>query len=142
MKQTNPEDRKKLLTGYLICAGILIAGIIGMMFYRQVFVQTDTKTIFGLLSDSFFVPGIIMAGVGGLSKLSALGAYDTFGYLFSRFSLHNFWVTGAKRKKYDSLYEYKQEKDKKGRSWLPYALWTGLGTCALSLILLIIYLVI
>jgi len=142
MSKINPEEKRKYLIGYIICGAVLIAGIVAMLFVRQVFSQTDTKGIMSALSDSFLVPGVVMAGVGGLSKLASLGAYDSIGYLFSRFSLHTFWVTGAKRKKYDSLYEYKQEKDKKGRSWLPYALWTGLCSCGISIIFLIIYLTI
>ncbi|MCR5456606.1 MAG: DUF3899 domain-containing protein [Clostridiales bacterium] len=140
MSKINPEEKRKYIIGYIICGSILIAGIVSMLFIRQVFSQTDTKSVISALSDSFLVPGVLLMGVGGLSKLAALGAYDTIGYLFSRFSFHSFWVTGAKKKKYDSLYDYKQEKDQKGRSWLPYALWTGVGSCMVSVILLIIYL--
>lgn len=140
MSKINQEDKPKHIIGYIIYGAVLIAGIVSMLFVRQVFSQTDTKEVMSALSDSFLVPGIVMAGVGGLSKLASLGAYDSIGYLFSRFSSHNFWVTGAKRKKYDSLYEYKQEKEKKGRKWLPYALWTGLCSCGISIIFLILYL--
>jgi hypothetical protein len=140
MSKIKPEDKSKLMIGYIVSGVVLLAGIIAMLFYKQVFTQTEAKNVFGALSDSFFVPGVIFVGIGGLSKLSTFGAYDTFGYLFSRFSFHNFWVTGAKRKKYDSLYDYKQEKDKKGRSWLPYVFWTGVVSCGISIVLLIIYL--
>ena len=140
-EKKNVISKKDLRTGYIISIIIIVLAIVGMLFYKQVFTQPDAKSVFSALSDSFFVPGVVFAGVGGLSKLATYGAYDTFGYLFSRFSLHNIWVTGAKRKKYDSLYEYKQAKDEKGRKWLPYVLWTGVGSIGISIILLVIYLV-
>ena len=141
MSNLKKIEKPQLIKAYIISIIILCAGIVGMLFWKQVFSLTEVKSIFGVLSDAFFVPGIIFVGIGGISRLAAAGAYDTIGYLFSRLALHSLWVTGAKRKKYDSLYEYKVAKDEKGRSWLPYLLWSGVVSCGISIILLVIYLV-
>lgn len=142
MNEMNDRENtsgKKTKVGYIVSIVICLAAAIGMMFWKSIFTQPDAKSVFGVLSDAFFVPGAIMVGVGGLSRLGAAGAYDSIGYLFSRFSLHTVWVTGARRKKYDSLLEYKQSREEKGRRWLPYVLWTGLCAVGISVIALIIY---
>ena len=136
------QDNKKNKIAYLISILVLLACVVGMLFWENVFSKENAKEILGSLSNVFFVPGVVFAGVGGLSKLGALGAYDTIGYMFSRFSFHNIWITNAKKQKYDSLYEYKVAKDTKGRKWFPFILWPGLASIALSVILIIVYLVI
>ena len=137
----NTSGKKSTMVGYIVSISICVAAVVAVMIWKGVFTQPDAKSVFGVLSDAFFIPGVIFAGVGGLSRLGAWGAYDTFGYIFSRFSFHNIWVTGARRKKYDSLYDYKQKKNEKGRRWLPYVLWTGLGALVVSIVLLVMYLI-
>ncbi|MBQ9510302.1 MAG: DUF3899 domain-containing protein [Clostridia bacterium] len=141
MNSNTYSDRKKTRIGYIISISICAAAAVAILFWKKIFSLDETKEIFGVLSDAFFVPGALMVCVGGLSRLGAAGAYDSFGYLFSRFALHNIWVTGKRREKYDSLYEYKQAKDEKGRHWLPYVLWTGVGATAISVVLTVFYLV-
>lgn len=136
----NTSGKSKKI-GFIVSISLCVAAVVAVMIWKGVFAQPDAKGVFGVLSDAFFIPGVIFAGVGGLSRLGALGAYDTFGYLFSRFSSHNLWVTGARRKKYDSLYDYKQKKDEKGRRWLPHVLWTGIGALVVSIVLLVVYLI-
>ena len=144
MNETGDRDNKSgkiNKIGYAVSIALCVAAAFAVMMIKDVFSLTDAKSVFGVISDAFFVPGAILAGIGGLSRLGAAGAYDTFGYLFSRFAFHNIWVTGARRKKYDSLYDYKQKKDEKGRRWLPYALWTGVGAIGVSVLAIILYLV-
>ena len=142
-EQRDRENKggKGLKIGYAVSIALCAAIAVAVMFWKEVFSLSDAKSVFGALSDAFLIPGVLFAGVGGLSRLGAAGAYDSFGYLFSRFALHNIWVTGARRKKYDSLYEYKQKKDEKGRRWLPYVLWTGVGALGVSIVLLVVYLI-
>lgn len=144
MNETNGRENKsgkEMRIGYIVSITLCVAAVIAVVFWKEVFSLKDAKSVFGALSDAFLIPGALFAGVGGLSRLGAAGAYDSFGYLFSRFALHNIWVTGSRRKKYDSLYEYKQKKDEKGRRWLPYVLWTGVGALAISVVMLIVYLI-
>lgn len=140
IKEIDDKKKKELVIGYIVTISLTIILVIIMMVIKGGFKADSTKEFFHLLSDSFFVPGVLIAGVGGLSFLASLGAYDSFGYFFSRFSLHNLFFTNPKKDKYDSLYDYKKKKEEKGRHWLPYALWTGLGAIGVSILLVVIYL--
>ncbi len=132
-----PEKQLKLKK-YIRWGVILLAFIAAMFFFESPFAEETPKDTVGAISNCFFVPGVFFAGIGGLSYISFLGGYDSFGYAFSNFSLHNIFYK-TPRKKYDSFYEYKIKKDKKGRSWLPEMLFTGLGSLGISLIIFIIY---
>ena len=98
--------------------------------------ETPVELI-GILCDCFTVPGVIFLGIGALTWVAHQGGFDSFGYMFSNFSLHNLWVTKQK-KKYETFYDYKQAKDEKGRPWLTH--FAVLGACSLGigLILLVI----
>lgn len=119
---------------------ILAAAIAVCVFIEKPHEQETAKEAIGKICNCFTVPGVVFAGVGGLSYISHLGGYDSFGYTFSNFSLHNIWVTKS-RKKYDSFYDYKQKKDAKGRKWLPHVLQLGIASLAVGAVLLVIYLI-
>ena len=135
------EARKKktqLVIKYAITAAVLLTCVVLCMFWEEVFSKDNAKDVFGGLCNSFTVPGVVFAGVGAISYLSTLGAYDGIGYAFSNFSLHNIFVT-RQPKKYKTLYEYKTAKDEKGRVWWPHLLIVGTASLLISLLLLIVY---
>ena len=131
------QKQKKLVQG-LVYGGILIAAILIFASIEGIFSLRDPKEILGVLSDACFVPGVLFTGVGAFSWISSKGGYDAFGYAFSNFSLHNLFPT-KQPKKYKSLYDYKQEKDEKGRKWLPELLIIGLISLALGSLFLVLY---
>ena len=104
--------------------------------------QENIKEFFGALSNCFVVPAALLGGIGGLSLMAKLGAYDGLSYAFRNFGIHNLIGGNPKAKRAQSFYEYKQEKEEKGRKWLPQCLYVGLGLLAVSIILSIVYLVI
>ena len=124
----------------LVWAGVLVVTIFLFAMFEDVFSLTEPKEIFGALSDACFVPGVLFAGVGVFTWISSKGGYDAFGYAFSNFSLHNLFPT-KQPKKYATLYEYKKEKDEKGRQWLPQALLAGVAAILLGTIFLVLYLI-
>ncbi len=131
------QKQKKLVQG-LVYGGILIAAILIFASIEGIFSLRDPKEILGVLSDACFVPGVLFTGVGAFSWISSKGGYDAFGYAFSNFSLHNLFPT-KQPKKYKSLYDYKQEKDEKGRKWLPELLIIGLISLVLGSLFLVLY---
>ena len=131
------QKQKKLVQG-LVYGGILIAAILIFASIEGIFSLRDPKEILGVLSDACFVPGVLFTGVGAFSWISSKGGYDAFGYAFSSFSLHNLFPT-KQPKKYKSLYDYKQEKDEKGRKWLPELLIIGLISLVLGALFLVLY---
>ena len=123
---------------YVLYGGATLVCALIMAWARGAF-SADRQTAFGLLSDGFMVSGLILAGVGGLGYAASKGAYDAFGYAFSRFSLHSLFTTRQTYRIPESFYEYKCQKDENRRPWSPAALITGLCALAISGLCLIGY---
>lgn len=122
-------------TGWMVSGAILLALTVALMFAEQVFASSGIKEVFERLSNVFFVAGLLYAGVGGLSWVGAMGGFDSIAYIFKNFALHSLIPT-KQPKKYKSYYDYKAEKDEKGRRWLPHFLILGGGMIIVSVILL------
>lgn len=135
------EEKKQRIAKIIKWAIIWLAVAIASFFIEAPYNETDVREIMEKISNCFTVSGVVIAGIGGLSYVSHLGGYDGIGYAFSNFSLHNIWVS-KQPKKYKSLYEYKEAKDKKGRKWLPEALIIGLVSIAIGIVFLVVYYII
>ena len=122
-------------TGWLISAAVLLALTIALMFAEKVFASSGAREALGRLSNAFFVAGLLYAGAGGLTFVAAMGGFDSFTYIFKNFALHSLIPT-RQPKKYKSFYDYRTEKDEKGRHWLPHLLILGGGMIVVSVILL------
>ena len=131
------QKKKKLFTTYLITSLVLISLVVACLFYEGAFSCEDAKAVVEKICNSFTVPGIMFAGVGLLSYLSSLGAYDGLSYSFVNFALHNLWFI-KQPKKYKTFYDYKEAKDKKGRVWWPNLIIVGGASIVIGVIFLII----
>lgn len=131
-------EHKKIYR-YLGAVGIALVMAVGLAFAQGITSVESAVDLFALLTDCFTLPGILFAGMGGLSLISYHGGYDSLSYMFSRYGLHNLIPTYQKNRQYETLYEYKQKKDAKGRSWHPEWLFVGLGCLVLSFAMLIGY---
>lgn len=121
--------------GWIISVAVLLALTVGFMFIEKVFAASGAKDALDRLSNAFFVAGLIYAAAGGFSFVAAMGGFDSFTYIFSNFALHSLIPT-KQPKKYKNYYDYKTEKDEKGRHWLPHLLILGGGMIIVSVILL------
>ena len=115
-----------------------IVTIVIMFIYEKPFSEENAKKIVGAISNCFAIPGVLISGMSGLTYLASLGAYDGLTYIFSNFSLHSL-IPGHHKDKKQTLYEYKQAKDEKGRKWQSQAIVIGLCSLGISIILLIVY---
>ncbi len=132
------QEKKSRLWQYAAYGGAALLCALIIAWARGAF-AADKKTVFGLLSDGFMVSGLVLAGIGGLGYAASKGAYDAFGYAFSRFSLHSLFTTRQTYRIPESFYEYKCQKDENRRPWSPAALITGLCALAISGLCLIGY---
>ncbi len=132
------RENKSRLWQYAAYGGAALVCAVIMAWARGAF-SADRQTAFALLSDGFMVPGLILAGIGGLGYAASKGAYDAFGYAFSRFSLHSLFTTQQTYRIPESFYEYKCQKDENRRPWSPAPLITGLCALAISGLCLIGY---
>ena len=134
------ESKEQRYKAYLRTISIWIIGVGICVFIEKPYAETEIKEVFEAISNCFVVPGVILAGLAGLSLMGNHGAYDSFGYMFSKFSLHNILPTSAsKSEKHESLYDYKQAKAKKRQPWRPHMLVVGLASLGLGVLALIVY---
>lgn len=122
--------KKSLIT---LLIGFAVAGLIAWT--KGVFVQTAPMQIFHILSDSFFVSGVVIAGVGLLVFSSNEGTFDMLAYgMRSFFDL--FRRNSAKR--YESFYDYRSSRaaNKFGFGFL---LLSGVIILAIAVVMYLLY---
>ena len=127
---------KEKLLQYGITAAIGIAIAFIIMGAKGVFAETDTVQVMQILSDSFFVPGVISAGFGLLVDASNGGAFDIFNYgahIF--FSLFRRDVTA---RKYRTFYDFREDRKDKKRS-VSFMLIVGIVLIVIAVGFLIAY---
>lgn len=125
---------------YVVYTAIVLL-VSGVMAVERGLLNCDSlQAAAGILSDCFFVPGAFLAGAGALGWMGSRGTYDSLGYTFSRFSLHNLFPNEQSKKKPETLFDYKQKKDEKGRKWSRPLLFTGLGSVMMAVLMLVVYL--
>ena len=126
------------LRRYLKAGIFLLLAIAFCIWWEEPFAGENAQEVIGNLCDCFTVPGVIFLGISGLSWVARMGGFDSFGYIFSNFSLHSLWMQRPK-KKYESFYDYKQAKEEKGRTWLSHFAVLGGASLAVGIVLLIVY---
>lgn len=126
----------KRILPYLITA--LISAIITVIIIcaKQVWAAESTKITMQILSDAFFVSGVILAGVGLIIFASNGGAFDMLGFAVILF--FNLFRKDVNKRKYKDFYEYREaKKDRKHR--MAFMLIVGLIFIAIAVIFLIVY---
>lgn len=116
-----------LLTGFALVALILWS--------KDIFSQTEPKAIFHILTDGFFVVGVLMTCVALLIFSSNEGSFDILVYGVSSF-LDMFRKTSLK--KYETFFDYRESRaDKKLK--FGFLLICGLFFLAISFVMYYLY---
>ena len=123
------------LKKYLITAviGLLMVGAI--IWSKDLFAQTELKTVFHILCDAFFAAGVVIFAAGVLIFSSNEGTFDIFAYGFSAFA-DIFRKTP--QKKYNSFYDYKETHSEAKLSF-GFLLIVGGTFIVISLVMLYFY---
>ena len=120
----------------------VVSAVVGMVVFtiivctKKIWNYDDGKQVLRILSDAFFVPGGILAGVGLLIFASNGGAFDMLSYAFIRFC--DLFRRDVRNKKYKDFYEYREAKKDKKRG-MAFMLIVGVIFIALAGIMLIAY---
>lgn len=120
----------------------VVSAVVGMVVFtiivctKKIWNYDDDKQVLRILSDAFFVPGVILAGVGLLIFASNGGAFDMLSYAFIRFC--DLFRRDVRNKKYKDFYEYREAKKDKKRG-MAFMLTVGVIFIALAGIMLIAY---
>lgn len=109
----------------------------GVALYRGLSIETAAHLNARYLCDGFFVAGLVLSGIGGLTAIATTGVLDIMGYGFH--SLLVLFTPFRSPKGHESFYEYKQEKEKRRRKPGYTLLIAGLTFFALSLVALTLY---
>ena len=120
----------------------VVSAVVGMVVFtiivctKKIWNYDDGKQVLRILSDAFFVPGVILAGVELLIFASNGGAFDMLSYAFIRFC--DLFRRDVRNKKYKDFYEYREAKKDKKRG-MAFMLIVGVIFIALAGIMLIAY---
>ncbi len=104
----------KTLKKYLLTLGVGLLIAFAIANSKDVFAQTDLSKIFHILTDSFFVPAVLIMGFGGLVFVSNEGAFDGITYAVTSF-MDIFRKN--KKNKYHTYYDYKESKGNRNTSF-------------------------
>ena len=97
---SNKTLKQYLLTGMLFLVVAILVCVDG-----ELFGQESAKEVCRVLSNAFFVPGVVFGGFGVLSWIAGEGNFDMITFAFTNFSLHNLIPTlPQKEKKYKDFY--------------------------------------
>ena len=102
--------------------------------------QYRAKTVIDGLANCFTIPGVILAGVGGISWAAKFGTFDMLGY-GSR-SFFGIFIRPLAEDLPRTFYDYRKAKEEKGRVWLVELFWTGIVFLALGLIFTVVSLIV
>ena len=121
---------KYLLT---MLAGFAMVAWIAWM--KDIFQQTDLKVIFHVLTDAFFIPGILLLGIGGLVFTTNEGVFDPIV-----FGLKTFWGMFSKKLKRsdETYYDYRMARQDKKLAF-GFLLICGLFFFAVSMVMYYLY---
>lgn len=121
--------------GVTIAVGLLIAFAVAQG--RGLFTSEDAQTAAMYVSDAFFVPAVLLLGVGAIVWISTTGFFDIFGYAV-RSVAYRFIKPG----KYDSngtFYDYHAEKEEHRGKAQPFLFYCGAGFLVAAVIAYIVY---
>ena len=129
MKQS---DNKKLYLKTIIATSVMVI-LFGM--FMKVWEFNTTKELFGTLSDTFLIPGILLVGSGIFKFAGNHGFFDGLGY--SKNLIRRLYSKDMMDEKED-YYEYKEKKALKKSEFKPFILIGGI-LLLLSILCLIVY---
>ncbi len=128
--------RKLNVIHIIYCAAAGIAVFFLAAYLMGVFSANHTRQLFGALSDACYIPGILLSGIAAISWAGSLGTFDMIGYSMKTLF---FFLPNNDLKKNRTFYDYRHNKDEKGRKWFCEMLIVGLIFILLGCICLIVY---
>ena len=129
----------KTLLQYSITAAIGICVAVVIMAVKGLFggAELAAKDVYQILCDAFFVPGVLIGGVGIIVFASHGGVFDMLGYAVRLF--FDLFRRDVTKRKYRDFYEYKEAKKDKQRSSILFLLIIGCALIVISVVFLILY---
>ncbi len=103
------KNIKRTIISYSVTFVLAAAVTIMILFYKNAFEIKSLRTLYGVLSDAFFVPGVILIGFGIMVHIAEGGFLDGISYSLRRAALS--FIPGGRIKKEETYQEYKERKN-------------------------------
>ena len=133
--------KENKIKGYIGPAIVAVVLFVACMFCNGgLFGENKAENILYGICNCFTVPGIILSGIGAISWAGKFGTFDMLAY-GSR-SFFGIFIKPLANDLPRTFYDYKVQKDEKGRKWNFEILITGLAFLAVGIILMILSLII
>ncbi len=130
------QENKSLLTKYLVCFGVASLIALAIIWIKGFFTDSLAVNI-QILSDAFFVSGILLTAFAAMMYISGEGALLGIGFVMK--SVAEFFIPGA-RKNHESYRDYRERKIGEARKSTDRCiLVTGLVFLAIGIILTVIW---
>ncbi len=132
------KKKHKLIANVIVFViGLLISSIVA--FSADIFSQTNSE-VMKILSNAFFLPGVILTGLGALIFVSNLGFFNIFDFSFKQ--LASTFGKKEKRKefrdKYPDYFTYYNEK-RKEQAQFTFILFPGIIFLLLSVLFTVLF---
>ena len=128
------KNKIKKYIGPLIVA---VAIFVSCMFANGgVFGENKAETLLYGICNCFTIPGIILTGIGAISWAGKFGTFDMLSY--GTRSFFGIFIRPLSDDLPTNFYEYRKQKDEKGRKWSVELLIVGASFLAVGLILSVV----
>ena len=127
-KKQNPYLKPIIWAAAFFALGIMMT---------KIYQLDGIKEFFRDLSDCFLLPGALLSGGAAISWAGTFGTFDMLSY-GSR-SFFGIFIRPLAQDLPDHFYDYRKQKDEKGRSWSKETLFVGLISVGISVLALIVY---
>ena len=131
------KDPKKTLLKYGITTGVMGLITVLIAWLRNFSLKTPFLEKLHILSDAFFAPGICLVLFSLLMWASTEGAFDFFGYAFSRIGGMFVPLQGAVSK-HETYYDYVARKRGKRLSGFWFLTFVGLAFATVGIVFMIL----
>ncbi len=125
---------KKRVLHYAVGACAALAVFVAGIFAQGLFQEPDIAERFGILSNCFLFPAVLIGGIGALSWIANEGTFDMLSY-----GIGTFFQFLHPQKKRESFYEYKMRKQENQKGWFQHLLVIGIVCFAASAVCLLLY---
>ena len=121
------EKKHSNLLKYTIASGVGAMVAFLIMWWQGLFLSPDIQTVFKIVSDGFFVVGVLFVGFGLVFLIAGEGILDIMGFGFK--SLLYLFTPRRLDRNSGGYYEYKQKKrEERKKKGVPiHILWIGIA---------------
>jgi len=120
----------------LITLAVGLAVSFGVMLFSGIFVANGAKSVLRILTDAFFVCGVLFGGIGLLRLISNQGTFD--GIAYAGRSALGFLIPPAALDKGMTYSKYVEKRREKVKTFLHFII-AGVIFIVVSIIFLIVY---